>query len=195
MKASGFFAVVCLALAGVVPSAAQTVAPAPASPADPDPRNLALAREIIDISYPLEQRNALLANRLNAMMAQARTSVTEVLGEDLGDEGQQIYDRYFGRMRELSADVIARHSPALFEAYSRAYARIFTYDELVQIRVFAVSPAGRRFFQRSSSLSSDPDAARAGVAFGTAYATAIMPAQQQFDEELRAYAERRARTR
>jgi hypothetical protein len=193
MRALGFAAAAAVLLAGVAPSTAQTSAAAPAPAADPDPRNLALAREIIDISYPAEGRNALLANRINTIMAQARAGVTELLGEDLGEEGQQIYDRYFGRIRDVSAEVIAQHSPALFEAYSRAYARIFTYDELVQIRAFAVTPAGRQFFLRSNRLSSDPDAARAGVDFGSAYATAVMPAQRQFDEELRAYAERRQR--
>jgi hypothetical protein len=182
------------ALAAALPArAAQEGSPAPATPADLDPRSLALAREIIDISYPQAVRAGLLTRSVRGLAENVRASVTETLGDRVDDEVNQIMNRYFDRMRDLADGVVAQHSPALYEAYARSYARGFTYDELVQVRAFAATPAGARFLQRAGNMISDPDIARATTAFGSAFATAMEPAQREFDEALRAYVERRNR--
>lgn len=181
------------------PCLAQTATPAPASTpeaaTDPDPRNLALAREIIDIAYPEARRAETLTRRIQAMTEQVRVSLAETLGGRVDDGGLQIFNRYLDGMRALTARVSTEHSPALYEAYARSYARSLAYEELVQARAFLRTPAGARFMQQSSGMSGDPDVFRAATAFGTAFAREMEPVQARFDEELRAYAASRDRQR
>jgi hypothetical protein len=167
--------------------AAPPAAPAPTASGQLDPRNLALANEIIDISYPPATRHDLLARATDAMMEQGRLAAAEVLGDQLNEGTRPILDRFLSRVRSENERLIAAGSPALFAAVARAYARTFTHDELVQIRAFVATPAGARFVQQADDLLTDPDVARANTAYMAAAMAALQPLEAQMLEELRAH--------
>lgn len=175
-----------LAFGGSIPCTAQGPAPAPAA-APVDPRKLPLAAEIIEISFPPAARRAMFANAVETMMTQARRASAEVAGERLSATVEAIIDRHLARARTEIDRVIAEASPELFAAMARAYARRFSYDELVVIRAFAGTPAGAKFLQSGMDLLADPGIARANTAYMSAALAAIRPLQSQLMEELRAH--------
>jgi hypothetical protein len=148
---------------------AQTVV-ATASPttpvAAPDPDNLVIAQQIIEIAFPKESRMQLLEGMMNAVSTQFRPTVNETNDPGL----QAIQDRYFARMMAKTKVDLEGSSPGMFAAIARAYARTFTKDELTQIKAFVDTPAGARFIQRSPQTLSDPDVA----AWNSAYFTRTM---------------------
>jgi hypothetical protein len=182
---------VLLALSGAAPSLAQD-APGAVS-AQLDPENLALAREIIDLSYPPETRHAMLSRTSDAMMAQTRTAIIEAAGVELDAGAQQILQRYMDRVREISERSIATDSPPLFAAFARAYARHFTRQELIEIRAFVRTPTGARYIQQSMDLLADPDVAQANTAYMTRSFGQMQPLLVDLAREVREYLESRER--
>jgi hypothetical protein len=152
-----------------------------------DRRSLPVAIEIVERSFPPETRRAMFASALETFMAQARRASREARDERLSAAVEAILDRHLARGRAEIERVIAEASPELFAAVARAYARRFTYDELVQIRAFAATPAGAKFLQSGMDLFADPDVARANTAYMSAALAAMRPLQEQFMEELRAH--------
>lgn len=183
-----------LALGGAGPALpAQETPPVPVGALDP--RSLTLATEIIDIAYPPDMRHAMLARSSDTMMAQARIASEQALGGNMDAEARQLLDHFMERIREITNRQIADGAPAIFIAMARAYARSFSYAELVQIRAFVATPAGTAFMQRSMDMLADPDVARANTAYMTQALQALEPLKAEFMEELRAYIERRERRR
>jgi len=74
-------------------------------------------------------------------------------------ELKPVFGRFMERQRKLAMDDLRGSLPRLIEAYATAYARNFTSEELVEIRLFFETPTGRKYAQRSASLMSDPDIA------------------------------------
>jgi len=155
--------------------------------AEPDPRSLALATEILDISYPPERRLALSMRRLDSLLAQMEAATAATTGEITDPGARAIYDRYQADLRREAERVLAVRSPLTYVAWARAYARRFTYAELVEIRAFVATPTGTRFVQRIGEITSDPDIVRAQTATMTAVAAAVQPLEARFTEDIRAY--------
>lgn len=160
-----------------------------------DQRALALAGEVIDLAFPPDTRHAMMARAVESMMTQTRTAALAALETELDDDVSRIFDRYMDRVRALSNRQIVEGSPAIFAAMIRAYARAFTYAELLDIRAFVRTPTGMSFMQRSTELLADPDVARANTAYMAATLQALQPLEAQLMEELRAYVESRGRHR
>ncbi|HEV7660529.1 MAG TPA: hypothetical protein VGO55_11860 [Allosphingosinicella sp.] len=180
-----------LAVGGAVPCLAQVETVAPT--ADPDPRSLALATKIIDISFPPDRRNALILRRMNRLLQQIEAA-TAATTREITDVGvREIHDRYVAVVRREAERVITERSPVTFAAWARAYARACTHAELVEIRAFVATPAGTSFVQRIGEITSDPDVMRTSTASMTAVMAAIQPLEDRFEEELRAYAARQRR--
>jgi len=177
---------------GAVPCPAQD-APAAAAPAEVDPDRLALASQVIDLSFPPEGRQAMLMRAADTMTNQIRTAVAEATGGNSDAGAERILQRFLGRMRALTDRAIAEHSPALFAAMARAYARTFTRDELVQIRAFVSTPAGRKYLEKSMDMIADPDVARANTAYMSSVFSAIQPMQVELRRELQEYLRSRPR--
>jgi hypothetical protein len=174
----------CLAQAGPAPAASAT----PAAPAaELDPERLAIANEVIDLSFPPAGRSAMLMRAVDTMTAQLRSSLAEATGGDRDEGADRILDRFLARIRVQTERLIAEHFPPIFAALARAYARTFTRDELVQIRAFVSTPAGRRYIQQSMELLADPDIARANTAYMTSVFTAMQPLQADLRRELQEY--------
>jgi hypothetical protein len=166
----------CLARDGQAAAAAQL-----------DPERLALANEVIDLSYPPAGRRAMLMGAVDTMTDQARAAVAEATGAETDAGLERILERYLARVRVQTERVIAEHSAPLFAAYARAYARQFTRDELVQIRAFVSTPTGRKYVQQTISMLSDPDVARANTAYMTSAFSALQSMQAELNRELQAY--------
>lgn len=180
-----------LAVGGALPCLAQVETVA--TTAEPEPRSLALATEIIDISFPPDRRNAMILGRMNRLLQQIEAA-TAATDREISDAGaREIHARYAGGVRREAERVIIERSPATFAAWARAYARAFTYAELVEIRAFVATPAGTSFVQRIGEISSDPDIVRTSTASMTAVMAAVQPLEVRFEEELRAYVARQRR--
>jgi hypothetical protein len=172
-------------------AAAQPAPPIAAisSPAPPpvDPERLAIAQEVVALAFPPPQRQAMFMRVTDAFMAQIRQATFGPTGAP-GDPGAEtIFNRFVARVRAQVGRSTAEASPELFAAFGRAYARMFTRDELVQIRAFVATPAGAKYVQRSAELLSDPDAARANTDYMRSYLAAMKPIQADFLRELTDY--------
>ncbi len=185
---------VLLALGAGSPAfSAQETPPVPVAALDP--RSLTLATEILDIAYPPEMRQAMMARATDTLMEQARSAAEQSLGGAMDDDARRIFDRFIERVRAVSNRQIADGAPAIFIAMARAYARIFSYAELVQIRAFVGTSAGTAFMQRSTNLLADPDVARANTAYMRDAFRALEPLEAELREEVRAYLESHRRQR
>jgi len=177
-----------LALAVAASGAAGHAQDRPAPAATPlDPETLALAGEVVDLAFPPETRHAMYSRIIDAMLAQTREAATAATGHRPDPGEQQILDRYMERLRAEADRIITERSPSLFAAFARGYARMFTRDELIQIRAFVTTSAGAKYVQRSSDLLSDPDVAAANTAYLRTVFSAVQPLQTQLRDELIAY--------
>jgi hypothetical protein len=182
-----------LALAVATSGAAGRAQDRPAPAATPlDPETLALANQVVDLAFPPETRHAMSSRVIDAMLAQTREATAATTGHRPDAGEQQILDRYMERLRADADRIVTESSPSLYAAFARGYARLFTRDELIQIRAFVSTPAGAKYVQRSSELLSDPDVAAANTAYLRNVFTAFQPLQSQLRDELIAYHQREA---
>lgn len=145
-------------------SAAQAPAQAPASSsaapdgkenlAGLDPERLRIAREIIDMGFPAEMREAMFLKAVDAMTDQARNVQLAKLNND--PQAKAMVNEAIDQMIAKARPVVARHVPAFMEAYARGYAREFSRDDLLALHAFVDTPAGRRFMSRSANILDDP---------------------------------------
>jgi len=131
------FACVALVLAAgsAAPSVAQGPGPAPAMPVQPDAGNLAIAQEIVALAYPAESRQAMFMRFTDSLAAQMRGAIFPETGGPADAGLQAIMERYLARVRVITQQTISEGTPALFDAYARAYARQFSREDLVQIQL------------------------------------------------------------
>jgi len=169
------------------PRVAVAALPSSAAPAPVDPERLAIAREVVALAYPPEKRQAMMMGVVDSMMAQIRQATFGPSGAPDDPGAQAIFERFVQRVRGQASRSVADASPALFDAFARAYARMFTRDELVQIRAFVATPAGAKYVERSSNLLADPDVARANTAYIAGYLAAVKPIQEELVRELTDY--------
>ena len=127
------------------------------------------------------------ARLIDTMMAQSRTAVFAAGGIDPDAGEREILDRYLARMRAETERTLRGSTPALFAAFARGYARMFTREELEQIRAFVATPTGAKYVQRSADLLADPDVAQANTAYMTAAFASIQRLQGELRDELIAY--------
>jgi hypothetical protein len=156
---AGLIAAGCPAPAIAAPTA-ETVA-APTAPPALDPARVAAGRELIAVVLPPEKRNQMMESVLNAMLrnmvagAEQGTGLAQQLAAD--DAKRAVFERFVERQRLLALADIKQALPGLIEAFAHAYARIFTVDEMSQIKAFAATPAGAKFLQRGPDRRADPD--------------------------------------
>jgi hypothetical protein len=162
---------------------------APAAPAvsQSEPENLELAQEVIDLAFPPQGRHAMLSRAVDRLMEQM-LSAERAIGRGTTDAGEeQILQHYLVRVRALSDQAITEGSPALFRSYARGYARMFTREELLQIRAFVTTTAGAKYLQRSPDLLSDPDVAQANTVYMSRVVGSLVPLEGELRRELTEY--------
>lgn len=152
---------ILLALAPVSLAHAQVAAPLDAAVTAEAGEELAVAREIIAISFPPEQREATMRSMVETVIAQMRDANPPV-GQDPGVK--ILIERHLDRTVERLMPVINAHLPAIFDSIAVAYTNAFTLEELLATCEFARTPAGARFLAESANLMSDPAVATANRA-------------------------------
>lgn len=145
--------------------------PAPALAASPTPvpvqavdaLRLAVAREVVALAWPPEQREAMMHKLMTAMTSQFKASVRL---ETITDPGlKKIMEDYFDSIPTFLQPSVSDFLPKQMDAIAHAYARKFTLVELQDVRTFAQTPSGSRFLHESMDVMSDPDVAAANTAY------------------------------
>jgi hypothetical protein len=157
-----------------------------AGAAVPNEASLKLSREIIAVAWPEDQRMVMMRRMQDAILAPMKANLQ--LPPELNDPGlHKILQDYIDRVPETMAPVMAQHMPGLFEAMAHAYARTFSPGELEQILAFAHTPAGGKFFSRSTTLLQDPDVAAANGTMMRAAQQATMQSLGEMQGKIRDY--------
>lgn len=178
--------IVTLAALALAPQAAMAQAVPPAAAPAPDPANLAVSQQIIAILLPPDQRLAMVRRMQEAITAPMRANMQ--LPPELNDPGlTKLLHDYLDTLPGLMSPVLAEHMPALADAMARAYARTFTHGELEQILAFARTPAGGKYFLRSSTLLQDPDVAAVNGQLFRAGQEIAVKTSGQLQTQIRAY--------
>lgn len=139
--------------------------------------SLALAREIVDLGFPEDTREAIFFATGDQMEAQVRDAMMKAL-PDLDEGAIAILDEWIAEMNAKSKAILRRHIPGLIEGMARSYAVIFTEQELRDILGFVSTPSGQRFFELSAAVMGESNFAAANQAYMDE-AFADMPAAQQ----------------
>ena len=168
----GYFTLALLAAALLHGSAsAQPVGAGAAA----DAEKLALARDIVAITYPPETRLATFGGAVKSLIAQMRG------GQNNPPWMQTILTHVISETEEQTLQILQRHLPDMVDSYAHAYTHAYTLDELRQIDAFAHSPAGGHFLVNQINLLSDP----AVGAANRSYMAETMPIMQNIQAKAR----------
>lgn len=144
-------------------SAALAASPTHAAAQTVDEPRLTVAREVVALAWPPEQREAMMHKLMTAMTSQFKASVRL---ETITDPGlKKIMEDYFDSIPQLLQPSVSDFLPKQMDAIARAYARKFTLDELRDVRTFAQTQSGSRFLHESMDVMSDPDVAAVNTAY------------------------------
>lgn len=132
--------------------------------------NLELAREVIDLAYPREGRITMMEGAMDSMMSQmleAMLSSNEKFQKAASDPKLvAIFNKHILESKNKMLQLLEEeHLDSLFGSYAFAYARIFSRQELLDIKSFVSTETGRTFLTKAVGLLSDPDVATANQAY------------------------------
>ncbi|MGV3510685.1 MAG: DUF2059 domain-containing protein [Novosphingobium sp.] len=171
----------------VVP-AAKAAEPAASTTAQSDaldPAKVEVARQIIATGYPVDKREAIFSNAIDAMLVQMRSTMLSSLKNDPGAEKlvNTKVDSFIGE----SKTILNGHIPALMDAMAQAYSREFSLAELAELKAFASTPTGQHFFLRNSAVLSDPSFRAANEAYMRELMPTIDKMREAIIRDLTAY--------
>jgi hypothetical protein len=147
----------------------------------PPPEELALARGIIEVMYPVDKREELLLAMAGNIAKQYSDGVMD--GPLYAEPDiRAIMDKFMAEIPEALRPAFAKHMPIIFEATAVAYTRQYTLAELRDILAFAKTPSGQRYFSTLTELLGDPAVARANQA----YFAELAPASRAYGEKANA---------
>jgi len=180
-----------LALSAATPVYAQAPASLPHGPAASiDPARLAAGRALIAVVMPAEQRDKMMDGMLTAMLGNVVMGALRGNGGEAALEkspsAQHVFTDFIAHERELALSDVRAAMPDLVEAYARAYARMFSVDEMNQIRAFYQTPAGIKFAVRGATLLRDPDVAAWQQAVAAKEGAREQGEMQKFTADLKA---------
>jgi hypothetical protein len=135
-----------------------------------DPQNLALARSLIDLLYPVETREQQYLEELREAWFEPLEEIEQPnIKAGLRSDLEQFMTN--------ATQVVRAQYPKLMGGYAAAFASEYSTEELRQLVAFVGSPAGRRFLSRSEN---EGLAARIGEAD-----SALMEALEPLADEMR----------
>lgn len=168
-----------LALASPFTAAAQDNAQATQSKLDP--AAITIAQEILALGIPEQTREAVFFATMDQMMAQMKDAALQARGlED--PEVIAIMDKHLAQFRLDAQAVLRSHLPAIMDGWAKAYANMFTLQELADIRTFVRTPSGQRYFQLGPAVMAEPHFAQANQA----YMNEVMQLTPSMQEALKA---------
>jgi hypothetical protein len=128
-----------------------------------DPARLAVARDLVNVMLPPDQRAAIFETALNATMRNMVAGIMRAQGLDamLAENGnaKQVFAKFVERQRKLALDDLTASTPELMLAYANAYARRFDVTELTALKAFFQTDLGAKYAKASREILSDPDIA------------------------------------
>lgn len=151
---------------GAFPSIANAQSDGQESPliAAPDREKAEIARRIVELGFPEENREAIFFGTIDQMTMQLREASLQAYG--IEDEGViAVFDEWSADYIAESKEVLRDHIPTLMDAMARSYAAIFTLQELRDVAAFVATPSGQRFLQLSPAVMAEPNFANANQAY------------------------------
>ena len=125
--------------------------------------NLAIAREIVNLGFPIETREAIFFASVDQVVAQMREASLQAYGLD-GEENAEILailDEWTADYVDQSKNVLRAHIPSLMDGLAASYSAIFTRQELLDIRAFVSTPSGQRYFELGPAVVAESHFANA----------------------------------
>lgn len=158
MKTSKKFALTLALSTVATPTLAQSDTYNP--PAD----EMAEAMAIMEVVFPPDTREQTMIDTATTMGNQMAASMMN--GPIFEEPGiRSIMDDFLATLPEVMRPMITKHLPSMVKSTAIAYTREFTLDELQDIRAFALTPSGQRYFSNAQQLLADPAVAAANEAF------------------------------
>ena len=154
-----------------------------------DARELQLAREIVQLGYPADTRDAAFGTAIDQITAQMNQAVAPELRSD--PEVHQVFEKFRGRVVATGKQVMSQHMDAMLEGMAQGYVAEFTLPELERLLAYVQTPEGHGFFSRSMRVVADPAYARATQAFMQDYLAQVPALREKFAAELTALLQRR----
>lgn len=122
------------------------------------------AMAIMQVIFPPETREQDMLETSVTMGNQVAASMmTGPIFEEPGVRA--IMDEFVDALPEIMAPLISKHLPAMIKSTAIAYTREFTLEELQDIRAFASTPTGARYFSSTQRVLSDPAVAESNQVF------------------------------
>lgn len=145
----------------------------------PPEEELAEAMAIMEVMFPAETREDAMLEAAVTMGNQVAASL--MTGPIFEEPGlRAIMDEFLAGLDDLMRPAISKHLPAMMKATAIAYTREFTLEELQNIREFAATPTGQRYFSSVQRTLADPVVAEVNQKFFSD----VNALQQQQVEEL-----------
>ena len=166
---------------------------APASPEETsvDPVALDLAEKIVEVGYPEEARENLFYGPMDQTIVQLRRSLNPYLPQD-DPEAVRILDEWIVKYTAESKTILAKHIPAIMDGMAKAYAVLFTQDELRDILAFVETDSGKQFLDRMPAVMGEPGFAAANQAYLDESMKVMLPAQRELLDQLQQHREKGA---
>jgi hypothetical protein len=149
-----------------------------------DAAELAEARAIMEIMFPVEEREATFHELMQNVLRQIEQAVPAdaVTGGDPGLTA--ILSGFRAEVPTLVMPTVRLHLPRIVDATAVAYTHEFDLAELKAIRTFAETPEGRHYLSRSTALIGDPVVAAANSAYLADVNALAMQARQELQAKL-----------
>ncbi|MGC4253071.1 MAG: DUF2059 domain-containing protein [Sphingobium sp.] len=149
-------------LAGLLLGCGAAHAAEPIAAAALDPVRVEKARAIVTLMVPPEQRQAMFATMIDSYMGNMLAGMMDgspELSKAMTDvpELKPVFAKFVDRQRNLALKDLEDTAPELMLAYTHAYARAFTAEELDGLAGFFATPVGQKYLLTAPTLLSDPD--------------------------------------
>ena len=130
----------------------------------PPAEEMVEAMAIIEVMLPAQTREQ---DMLDTAMTMANQYAASAMSGPIFEEPgiRAIMDQFLADMPDMMRPMIAKHMPSMMKSTAIAYTREFTLEELRDIREFASTPSGSRYFRNAQKLLSDPAIAQSNQEF------------------------------
>ncbi|WP_428333663.1 DUF2059 domain-containing protein [Novosphingobium sp.] len=151
----------------------------------PDPERLALAQQVIAIVLPPDQAELTVTRMMDAITAPMIASAGAKFDSDPGLK--TIWASFIDQVTATARETMRSLIPRMRVAYSVAYARHFTRDELTQLLAFGKTPTGAKYLSRASELMQDSSIKALMVQSMNQTTDKMQPAIESFKVRIKAY--------
>lgn len=150
-----------------------------------DAARLEAAQQVVILVFPVDQRQAMFAKVVDSFMSNMVAGIMDAMpgsSEEISKDPElgKVFQDFISRQRDLTLRDLEETTPELVLAYTHAYARAFTVEELGALNQFLASEAGRKYVELGPSLLSDPE-------IGAWQRAITAKAQLRKDEELKKF--------